>query len=77
MFSLSRKNIDRDQKIQKKGIQLNIPALDRKPKGLTKADININTVKKYNGYIFFTNKALNPCKYEPKTQDNRIKKGPT
>ena len=76
IFSLSRKYIDADQKTQKKGSQLNMPTQDPTPKGLVKTDININTAKKYNGYIFLTNKALNPCKYEPKIQANTIKKGP-
>ena len=53
-----------------------MPTQDRRPKGLVKADININTAKRYKGYIFLTNRALNPCKDEPQTQANRIKKGP-
>ena len=54
-----------------------MPLQDRKPNGLEKADININKAKKYKGYIFFTNRALNPCKEEPQIQAKRIKRGPT
>ena len=53
-----------------------MPPQDCRPKGLEKADTNINKDKKYNGYIFFVNRALEPCRNEPKMQDNRIKKGP-
>ena len=73
---LSRRYIDNDQKSQKKGSQLKIPAEDCRPKGLAKADININIDNKYKGYIFFANRDLNPCKDEPQIQAKKIKKGP-
>jgi len=73
---LSRRYIDKDQNSQKKGSQLKTPAQDRRPKGLAKADININTDNKYKGYIFFANRDLNPCKDEPQIQAKKIKKGP-
>ena len=76
MLFLSLRYTDKDQKSQKKGSQLKIPPQDCRPKGLVKAEININTDNKYNGYIFLTNRALNPCKDEPQTQDKRIKEGP-
>ena len=62
---LSRRNVDKDQNSQKKGSQLKMPPQDRRPKGLVKADININADNKYKGYIFFVNRDLNPCKNEP------------
>tara|TARA_B100000674_G_C37521719_1_gene769680 strand:- start:184 stop:474 length:291 start_codon:yes stop_codon:yes gene_type:complete len=76
MFCLSFKYIDKDQKSQKKGSQLNTPIHDPRPKGLVNTDIKINTVKKYKGYIFFVSRALNPCKEEPQIEAKRIKNGP-